>query len=268
MTLDRVEVVLGARRILGPLSLSLLPGSLTVVVGPNGAGKSTLVRAISGERPATGGSVRHDGADVAAMPAARLAGLRAVLPQASTVAFPFTVYEIVSLGLRMRAGLSPAGRRRAVAAALAAVDLEDFGARLYPELSGGEQQRVQLARVLCQVGDAVGEAGPKLLILDEPTASLDVRHQLDVLSIAKDFAEAGGVALAVLHDLNLAAGFADRMLVLDRGRLAADDAPDRVLSSGVLTQVFGVAMTVLSPQGWPRPAILPDLSACRSAPRG
>ncbi|MCW4114353.1 heme ABC transporter ATP-binding protein [Aurantimonas sp. MSK8Z-1] len=258
LTLDDVCVRADGQQILGPVSIALQPRTLTAVVGPNGAGKSTLVKAMSGEiHPATG-RVRLDGDDVATLAPAILATRRAVLPQASAIAFPFTVFEIVQLGLRQRGGLDASARRRIVAEALAIVDLARFGDRLYPSLSGGEQQRTQLARVLCQIGAPVETGRAKLLILDEPTASLDVRHQVDVLAVARRFADAGGAVVAVLHDLNLAAGFADRVLLMQSGRIVADEAPEPLLAGGQLADVFGIRMVVLRPAGWLRSAVLPD----------
>ncbi|TFF23186.1 heme ABC transporter ATP-binding protein [Jiella endophytica] len=259
MALDGVEVVAGGRRILGPVSFDLEPGSLTAVVGPNGAGKSTLVRAMSGERRLTAGNVRLHGEEVGQTSPGLLAARRAVLPQATTIAFPFTVFEIVGLGLRTRPGLTAARRRAIVAEALAAVDLGDFGPRPYPQLSGGEKQRVQLARVLCQIGAPVEDGRSKLLILDEPTSSLDVRHQIDVLAIARRFADEGGTVVAVLHDLNLAAGFSDRMIVLDSGLVVADGDPAELLPSDVLPRTFGAKMAVLHPPGWRSPVVLPEI---------
>ena len=266
LAVEGVEIVAGGRRILGPVSLRLLPGSLTAVVGPNGAGKSTLVKAMSGELRPKCGVVRLHGDDVAKVSPGLLATRRAVLPQASTIAFPYTVSEIVALGLGQRRGLAASARAGKVREALRAVDLEDFGARMIRQLSGGEQQRVQLARVLCQIGEPVEAGQAKLLILDEPTSSLDVRHQVDVLTIARRFAEAGGIVVAVLHDLNLAAGFSDRMLLLRAGGVVADDEPARLLGSTILGETFGIEMTVLQPPGWRSLAILPDISTKRSRP--
>ncbi|MAU97180.1 MAG: heme ABC transporter ATP-binding protein [Fulvimarina sp.] len=267
LAISDIRVIAGDRKILGPVSAKIEPGRMTGVIGPNGAGKSTLLKAISGERRPQTGHVSLDGDDVFAIPPAELARRRAVLPQAAAIAFPFTAFEIVGLGLRQRAGLTATARRHAVEEAFAAVDLEGFGDRLYQRLSGGEQQRVQLARVLCQIGRPVEDGRAKLLILDEPTASLDIRHQLDVLTIARRFADGGGIVVTVLHDLNMAVGFCDRLMVLQAGALAADGEPARLVEEGVLSKVFGTPMTVLQPSGWARPAVLPDLSAIGSGRR-
>ena len=258
LAIEDVGVVAGGRTLLKNVTARIEPGTLVAVIGPNGAGKSTLVKAISGERRPAFGRVRLNGDDISALAPADLAARRAVLPQATAIAFPFTVFEIVGLGLRQRAGMDAAMRRHEVQRALAAVDLAGFGERLYQRLSGGEQQRVQLARVLCQIGEPVKDGRARLLILDEPTSSLDIRHQLAVLSIARRFAEAGGIVVAVLHDLNLAVGFSDRLIVLQRGRLVADAAPDALLEGPMLAETFGTQMVVMKPPGWARPAVLPD----------
>ena len=258
LEIDDVGVVAGERAILAKVSARIEPGAMVAVIGPNGAGKSTLVKAISGERRPAFGRVRLHGDDVSALAPADLAMQRAVLPQATTIAFPFTVFEIVGLGLRQRAGMDAAARRQEVQRALGAVDLEGFGERLYQRLSGGEQQRVQLARVLCQIGEPVKDGRAKLLILDEPTSSLDVRHQIAVLSIARRFADDGGIVVAVLHDLNLAMSFSDRLMVLEGGRLVADQEPEELLEGGLLTKTFGTQMVIVKPPGWARPAVLPD----------
>ncbi|NDW06503.1 heme ABC transporter ATP-binding protein [Jiella pacifica] len=259
LEIDDVGVVAGGRAILHKVTARIGAGTMVAVIGPNGAGKSTLVKAISGERRPALGRVRLHGDDVSTLAPADLATQRAVLPQATSIAFPFTVFEIVGLGLRQRAGMDAAARRQEVQRALAAVDLEGFGERLYQRLSGGEQQRVQLARVLCQIGKPVKDGRAKLLILDEPTSSLDVRHQIAVLSIARRFADGGGIVVAVLHDLNLAVSFSDRLMVLQRGRLVADGAPEELLEGPMLAETFGTGMVIMKPPGWARPAVLPDL---------
>ncbi|MCE7030838.1 heme ABC transporter ATP-binding protein [Jiella avicenniae] len=267
LAIEGVGVTAGGRTILQNVTARIAPGTLVAVIGPNGAGKSTLVKAMSGERRPAVGRVRLHGDDVSALAPAELAMQRAVLPQATSIAFPFTVFEIVGLGLRQRAGVDAAMRRLEVRRALAAVDLEGFGERLYQRLSGGEQQRVQLARVLCQIGKPVADDRAKLLILDEPTSSLDVRHQIAVLSIARRFADEGGLAVAVLHDLNLAVGFSDRLMVLEGGRLVADGKPEELLEGPMLAETFGTRMVVIKPPGWARPAVLPDLPRLDPQPR-
>jgi iron complex transport system ATP-binding protein len=232
----------GKRAILDRVSLKVVPGQLTVVVGPNGAGKSTIMKAVTGELRAAEGRITLDGKSISAYPAYEMARRRAVLPQASSLAFPFTVHEVVRLGTS--GALSAADRAARVAAALVRVDLNGFGGRFFQELSGGEQQRVHLARVLCQVWEPVVDGVPRYLFLDEPTASLDLRHQLLTLDTARAFAAAGGGVVAILHDLNLAALYADKIIVVSQGRIAADGPPRAVITDEMMRSVFGVSVQV------------------------
>ncbi|MCX5478144.1 heme ABC transporter ATP-binding protein [Kaistia geumhonensis] len=242
ITAEDITIRAGGNVLIDRVSLALRPGSVTAIVGPNGAGKSTLVRALTGEIAPAAGRVAIDGEDLARLAPRALAARRAVLPQASSLAFPYTVHEVVRLGV-----LAARDRRAAndrVVAALSAVDLSGFGGRLYQQLSGGEQQRVHLARVLCQLPEPCPGGQAAWLFLDEPTSSLDLRHQLMALAAAQRFARAGGGVVAVLHDLNLAARHADRIVVVRKGRIAADGPPAEVLTAGLIEDVFGVALAV------------------------
>lgn len=256
--LDHASLRLAGRAILDDVSLQVAPGRLTVVVGPNGAGKSTCIKLLSGEIRPDRGRALFEGRALRDMPAHELASRRAVLPQSAQLAFPFTVHEVVRLGIDSRKGLSDVTRRHLPQHALERVDLGGFGGRRYQELSGGEQQRVHLARVLCQVGDPVQEGRPQYLFLDEPTASLDIRHQLSTLAIARDFARAGGGALAILHDLNLAAAFADHLIVIHRGQVFAEGPPAAVITDATMSQVFGVTLRVGQTPGAGIPFVLPQ----------
>ncbi|ODN71085.1 heme ABC transporter ATP-binding protein [Methylobrevis pamukkalensis] len=243
------------RRLVDRVSLAVAAGTVTIVVGPNGAGKSTLLRLLAGDLAPTSGRVTLDGTDLARLSPSQLAGRRAVLPQQVALAFPFTVDEVVRLGadagrrhVLRRSGAGEPGPSEAdlVETVLAEVGLPGWGGRLYPQLSGGEQQRVQFARVLAQVHDPVvegpdGSPLPRLLFLDEPTASLDIRHQIDLLARARRWARGGGAVLAVIHDLNLAAEFADRIVVLSGGTIAAEGPPAATLTDAVVARVFGLS---------------------------
>lgn len=241
---ENLAVSLGKRPILLGLSLRARAGELTAIIGPNGSGKSTLVKAISGDLPYAG-TVRINGRDCRELRPWQMAELRAVLPQAAALSFPFTVHEVVRLGLTAgAAGLSPQEAAHICERALEKVDLAGFGGRFYQELSGGEQQRVQLARVLCQAWQPVVGGEPRWLILDEPVSSLDIKHQLVIMEIAADFARRGGGVIAVLHDLNLTAMFADQVLVMDRGEAAACGTPRDVFDDGLLARVFGCDLKV------------------------
>ncbi|MCC6948990.1 MAG: heme ABC transporter ATP-binding protein [Bradyrhizobiaceae bacterium] len=238
------------RAILDGVDLRLTPGKIVAVVGPNGAGKSTLLKIMAGERRATGGNVLLDDRDLTEWKPADLARRRAVLPQSIEVVFPFLVSEVVALGSSQRVPRSEAAAL--VSRALSAVDLADFGRRVYGTLSGGEQQRVQFARVLVQAWSGEGA----YLLLDEPNASLDLSHQLLILRLARTHAESGGGVLMVLHDLNLAAMVADELIALKDGCRIAAGPPEHVITDQLIAALYGVHASVRGvPDG---PFILPQ----------
>jgi len=219
-----------------------------VIIGPNGSGKTTLLRALTGEIGFTGQATLN-GVDIASAAPLTLAGMRGVLAQSVSLSFPFTVHEVVRLGLTMGTQVNVDIPAR-IAAALARVDMEGFGARLYQDLSGGEQQRVQLARVLAQVWEPVVHGRPRCLFLDEPISSLDIRHQLQIMQIVRTYAKAGGGGVAILHDLNLTAHFSDQVVLMDKGLVHAAGAPRAVLTPENLETVYGCPMAVGTvPQG-------------------
>lgn len=236
---DRVSVDLGRRRILDGVSLSALPGTLTAIAGPNGSGKTTLLRALSGDLR-HGGRILINGRDLRGIAAPDLARMRAVVAQSTRVAFRFSVIEVVSLGLPVRSGGPGAARQ-----ALAAVGLAGFERRIVADLSGGEQQRVHLARALAQVdGDGGGGGEPRWLLLDEPVASLDIAHQLQVMRLARAFADRGGGVIAVMHDLNLTAMFADRVLLMAAAAVLAEGSPAAVMTDRRLSEAYGCPLRV------------------------
>lgn len=242
LAIDNLIVQVGRRTILDGIDLVAQPGEITAIIGPNGSGKSTLLKAIAGELPHRG-DIRLNGRSLRSIKSTEIAAERAVLPQQSALSFPFTVHEIVAMGARAGGnGLSPDDLQTLPARALAQVDLTGFGGRLYQDISGGEQQRVQLARVLCQVWRPLHAGIPRWLLLDEPVSSLDIRHQLLVMEIARDFAAAGGGVVAILHDLNLAALHADRIIALADGRILANGQPSSVLTVEMIERVFGCAL--------------------------
>ncbi|MGX7873261.1 heme ABC transporter ATP-binding protein [Mesorhizobium sp. ORM6] len=239
-----VSVAIAGKRIVSAVDFGARPGEVAAIVGPNGSGKTTFLNALSGEL-AYNGRITLNGRDLLAMKPVEIAVQRAVLPQATTLSFPFTVREVVKLGLvGGRSGVLPGEDGRLPERALARVDLDGFAGRFYQELSGGEQQRVQLARVLCQVWAPVLDGKPRYLFLDEPVSSLDIKHQLIIMNIARDFARRGGGVVAVLHDLNLTAMYADRIFVMHRGRLAATGSPRDVLSDDLIEKVFDCRLRV------------------------
>lgn len=240
--------------LLDGVDIQVAPGETVAIVGPNGAGKSTLLRILSGDLTPTAGMVQLKGAPLRSYSADRLAGHRAVLSQHVSISFPFTVEEVV------RMGAGDMARTRAqplVDAMLDEIGLNAFRDRELPTLSGGEQQRAHFARVLLQL--AVGETrhGPGVLLLDEPTASLDLRYQINLVETGRRRAQAGTAVIAILHDLNLAARFADRVVVLHRGHLAASGTPRETITSAMLRDVFEVD-TDVDLIGGPLPHVLPQ----------
>ncbi len=251
---ENLRIRLGRKEILHQVDFHAEPGKVTAIIGPNGSGKSTLLRALSGEIQGSG-TISLNGRDISTLKPWELAAMRGVLPQSSTVAFPFTVLEIVRLGLAN--GLA-AGDDRLPSQALAHVDLTGFEKRSYQNLSGGEQQRVQLARVLTQVWEAADQEQPKWLLLDEPVASLDITHQFTVLGIARDFVARGGGVVVVMHDLNLTALFADVVYILSEGRVWASGTPSDVLNDETMKQVYGIDLPTNTVPKGKMPFILPQ----------
>lgn len=253
-----VSVSLGGKRILHGVDFDARPGEVTAIVGPNGSGKTTFLKALSGD-VAADGVIRLNGRDMRDLKPWQSAGLRAVLPQATTLSFPFTVREIVRLGIvNGRSGALPGGDEQLPERALAKVDLEGFAGRFYQELSGGEQQRVQLARVLCQVWAPVLDGEPRWLFLDEPVSSLDIKHQLVIMRIAREFAARGGGVVTILHDLNLTSMFADQVTVMSRGRVAAAGTPAEVFTDDLIYNVFECRLKVGALPAGDAPFILPQ----------
>ncbi len=232
-------VRLGGRTVLDGVALTATAGRLTALVGPNGAGKSTLLAALAGDLAPEAGEVLVRGRNVAGWAPAELAMRRSVLPQSASLAFPFPVGDVVRMGRAPWSG-TPAedADDEAVAWALAATETAEFAGRPFAELSGGERARVALARVLAQ------RAG--LLLLDEPTAALDLRHQELVLRLARERAAAGDAVVVVLHDLGLAAAYADEVTVLDGGRVAASGPPAEVFDCALLSEVYRHPVEVLA----------------------
>ena len=237
MKAEAIEVRAGAKVLVTDVSLALAPGEFVAVIGPNGAGKSTLLGALSGDRRLAKGRVLLDDKPLAQWSKRQLAHRRAVLPQHSNVAFDFTGLQVAMLGLLAhRDRLSERQMRALAEQALSETEAIAFADRPYTVLSGGERQRVQLARVLAQC-DADPAARP-FLLLDEPIAGLDLAHQHAALASARRRVDRGLGVLAVLHDLNMAARYADRVAIVERGRLTALGPVGPTLEPRRLSAVF------------------------------
>jgi len=254
------------RLVLRGVSFSLPAGCMLALIGPNGAGKSTLIRVVSGALPAAGGCVRIDGRDLASLNARERASRLAVVPQARNLPAAFTVWETVLLGRTPHLnwlGQTSAHDEDLSIQAMQRTDTLGLADRRMGELSGGEQQRVLLARALAQSSAGLQSESRtqarSLLLLDEPAAHLDLHYQVSLLDLVRDLAHQDGYAvLLALHDLNLVARYADRVALLEEGELIASGTPDKILEPGLLSRIFHVPLQVLTvgPDG--RKWIMPD----------
>lgn len=248
------------RALLADVDLSLAPGNLLAVLGENGAGKSTLLKRLAGDAPTPGlrveGQVRLAGRRIGDWPVAQLARLRAVLPQRSELAFSFTALEVVSFGRYPASrGWLGASDLAIARAALELTDAAHLAQRDVTTLSGGEAARVHLAAALAQLWETESDL-PRFLLLDEPTAALDLAHQHHLLACASVFARGRGIGvLAILHDLNLAATYAQSVMVLRGGRVLVQGKPDEVFSAETIRAGFGVAARILPHPLLERPLI-------------
>jgi ABC-type hemin transport system, ATPase component len=245
LTAEGLTYRVAGKALVSGVDLQIGAGEFVAVIGRNGAGKSTLLNLVVGELPAAEGRVTLFGQSSGRLAPRDLARRRAVLAQHTPLEFDYRVLEVVLLGRipHQRHGGETPGDTEIARECLARVDLRGFEERRYLTLSGGEQQRVHLARVLAQI-KTVGEA-PRLLFLDEPTSSLDIAHQHHLLDVAKALNEEGVGVFAVLHDLNLAAQYADRVLVLAEGRVVASGPPAEVLTEAILWEAFRFPVLVM-----------------------
>jgi len=230
------------RAILDDVDLDVRAGEIVALVGPNGAGKSTLLGVVAGDISPTSGRITLDGRDLGDYHARELARHRGVQLQKQGLAFGFRVREVVQMG---RSPWHRTDREddddRVVAASMERADVQTMADRLFPTLSGGEQARTSFARLLAQE--------TPILMLDEPTAALDIRHQEALLRVAREIAADGAAVVIVLHDLSLAAAYADRICVLSHGRLRADGPPREVLTAELLTEVYAHPVEVIDHAG-------------------
>src|SRR5512142_1845271 len=254
LKIEHMTVTYGARRVLRDVSLEVPRGQVTALIGPNGSGKSTLIRAVSGVVPIESGKVEVDGRALADLSTMERARYLAVVPQARNVPPAFSVYESILLGRTPYLGwLGRAGEHdhERVRFALQRTQLAPLADRMVGELSGGEQQRVLLARALAQ--------DTPVLLLDEPTTHLDLQHRESLVDLVRELAKSRNLAvLMVLHDLNLASLYADRVSLLVDGRLEATGAPADVLTEAALSRVYNVPVHVIPHPQYGNPLILPD----------
>lgn len=242
-------VMRGGRALLREVSLDVTSGEVVAIIGPNGAGKSTLLSVMAGDIVPDRGTVTLGDRELHAWDVRELARVRAVLPQQTLLQFGFTGREVVAMGRSPLADVRRDADDDAIDAALRATEADPFAARRFPTLSGGEQTRVSLARVLAQE--------TQLILLDEPTAALDIRHQQLVMQQARRLAGEGKSVVAILHDLNLAASHADRIAVMADGAIVRIDVPWQIADEALLSEVFDCALTVMPHPHHGGPLILP-----------
>ncbi|KAA2240810.1 heme ABC transporter ATP-binding protein [Chitinophaga agrisoli] len=248
--IKELSLFFGAARILDRVQLQARPGELCVLMGPNGAGKSTLLRTIAGEYIHYRGSITLNGRELHQIPVAAQARQRAVLGQQLVLQMPFTVMEVAGMGRYAYYTRETSLDKAIVTYALQLLQVYDLKDRSYLTLSGGQQQRVQMARVLSQLLEApdldgVDYTGRKMLLLDEPVTGMDILHQQLSLQLATRLSQQGVLVLAVLHDFQLAAAYAQRIFLLKEGRLFTQGDVANVLTSAYIKSCFGVEVSVL-----------------------
>lgn len=251
LTAQTLRLTAGGRRVIDDISLTLTPGEMVALIGPNGAGKSTLLRLLTGFLSPERGSCELGGQPLNLWPAQALSRRRAVMLQQTQLRFHWPVEEVIAMG---RAPWGKSAERESIRSVMALTGCDELAGRSYAALSGGEQQRVQLARSLAQLW---GEEGPQgWLFLDEPTSALDLYHQQQLLRLLKKLTQRGKLHVCVvLHDLNLAALWADRILLLHNGRLVSSGTPEDVLQAGTLARWYGAQVRVGSHPDHPVPQI-------------
>ena len=244
---QNITVRAGGRALIEGISFDVTPGRITALLGPNGAGKSTMISAITGERRPDEGQVLVDGVDLKSIKPIVLARQRAVLLQNSTLDFAFTVAEVVGLGrLPFVATEHAIDDEKALSEVRRIAGIEPLWEQLYQTLSGGERQRVQFARALAQIWRHRGDQTPRYLFLDEPTSALDLKHRRALLETARALADDGIGILAVLHDLNLAADYADDVVLLRQGTVLAKGDTRAILNDENLSTCFDLPVEVMT----------------------
>jgi iron complex transport system ATP-binding protein len=255
MELRHVTVRVGKSVLLDDVSLEARAGEVLAVVGPNGAGKTTLLKVLAGERAPDHGEVHMARRPLSEWTLRERARVRAVVSQEVLLEFPFSVLDVTLMGRTPHIERTERPVDESIAlSALRTVGMAHFSERSYPTLSGGERQRVHLARALAQIAGCEGE---RYLLLDEATSSLDVAHQHQVLSIVRRLARERGVVVAILHDLNLAAQYGDRLLLLKEGRSLATGVPKAVLNESNIRRAFGIETVVMAHPRLPVPLVVP-----------
>lgn len=235
---SQLSIIRGEKHLLKDVSVDIEQGKVTVILGSNGAGKSTFLGVLAGDIDPDQGNVTFLDRDIRDWSTRALAEQRSVLPQQTLLQFAFRAREVVAMGRLPLPPDTPENERAAIDRSMARTETSHLAERSFPQLSGGEQSRVSFARVLAQETPVV--------LLDEPTASLDLRHQHDLMTVAKDIAAAGGTVVAIVHDINLACTYADTLLLFDQGEMVATGSPWDVVRNDVLQRTFGCPMAVMN----------------------
>ena len=244
---ENVSVVRGETTILQDVSLQANQGELIAILGPNGAGKSTLLGVLAGDLIPNSGTVNFGGDQISSLTKRELALRRAVLPQQVTVSFPFSVEEVVEMG---RGPKQTGADQDLIEMAMKRVDVLEMRTRLYRSLSIGEQARVSMARILAQ--------DTPLLLLDEPTAVLDIGQQENLMRIVRSLVDDGRTVIAVFHDLNVAMSFADRVVLLQKGKQVATGAPRETMTAETLSNIYEHKIDVITVNDDTGPVVIPS----------
>ena len=243
---ENIHYSIGKKLILNGISTVFHPGEFNMILGPNGSGKSTFLKIFSGEISKYNGSVSYGNKKIATLKKEELAKHRAVMSQQPELSFPLMVEEVVLMGRYPHFTFNPGKKDMVICdEVMERMNLISFKERNYLTLSGGEKQRVQYARVLAQIWEKPSE-GYRYLFLDEPLASLDINYQQEFLQIAREFADAGTVLIAVMHDINLAIQYADKLFFLKEGELVSHGCPKDIMHEALIKQVFNVEASIIN----------------------
>ncbi len=243
---EKIRFKIGSKQIVNNISAEFLPGEFSMILGPNGSGKSTFFKIFSGEITGYSGNVLYNDRALKNQKIAGLATFRAVMSQQPELSFPLTVEEVVMMGRYPHFKFNPAKKDEGICnEVMERMNLLSFKERNYLTLSGGEKQRVQFARVLAQVWEKP-ETGNRYLFLDEPLNNLDINYQQEFLQIAREFANNNTVLVAVMHDINLAIQYADKLFFLKDGVLVANGTTKQILNEALIREVFNVSTTIIN----------------------
>ncbi|EHQ30766.1 heme ABC transporter ATP-binding protein [Mucilaginibacter paludis] len=255
ISVQNVSYIAGRKKILNDISFQLSPGEMLAVIGANGAGKSTLLKLLCREMNAQSGSIQFNGKAINAYAIKELAQLRSVLTQHSTVSLLFTVKELVLMGRYPHFEHHPSSLDLwVIDEVMRETGITDFALRDYNTLSGGEQQRVQLARVIAQIYDKPNA----FLFLDEPTNGLDLLYQQQILQLARNMADRGYTVISILHDINFASRYADKILILKDGQTVAFGEPKNVINCENIHRAFNIHVKLMDCEGLKCPLVIPS----------